>query len=94
MTLHVKSASNAVDRRSLNRPNEPRSQYGALPAVFVSQEVVSVAISIRLAPENEARLEALARRTGQSKTFYVRAAIHEHLGELEEQFWADSVVHE
>jgi len=56
--------------------------------------VVSVAISIRLTPEDEARLEALARRTGRSKTFYVREAIHEHLGELEEQFWADSVVQE
>jgi len=53
-----------------------------------------VAISIRLTPEDEARLEALARRTGRSKTFYVREAIHEHLGELEEQFWADTVVQE
>jgi len=53
-----------------------------------------VAISIRLTAEDEARLEALARRTGRSKTFYVREAIHEHLGELEEQFWADSVVQE
>ncbi len=53
-----------------------------------------MAISIRLTPEDEARLEALARRTGRSKTFYVREAIHEHLGELEEQFWADTVVQE
>jgi len=53
-----------------------------------------MAISIRLTPEDEARLEALARRTGRSKTFYVREAIHEHLGELEEQFGADSVVQE
>ncbi len=53
-----------------------------------------MALSIRLTPEDEARLEALARRTGRSKTFYVRAAIHAHLGELEELFWADSVVQE
>ena len=53
-----------------------------------------MAISIRLTPEDEARLEALARRPGRSKTFYIRAAIHEQLGVLEEQFWADSVVHE
>ncbi len=53
-----------------------------------------MALSIRLTPEDEARLEALARRTGRSKTFYVRAAIHEHLGELEEQFWADTAVRE
>ncbi|ANZ28611.1 CopG family transcriptional regulator (plasmid) [Rhodococcus sp. WB1] len=53
-----------------------------------------MAISIRLTPEDEARLDALARRTGRSKTFYIREAIHAHLGELEERFWADSVVHE
>ena len=53
-----------------------------------------MAISIRLTPEDEARLEALARRTGRSKSFYVREAIHEHLSELETQFWSDSVVRE
>jgi RHH-type transcriptional regulator, rel operon repressor / antitoxin RelB len=53
-----------------------------------------MAISIRLTEEDEARLDALARRTGRSKTFYVREAIHEHLDELEERFWADSVVNE
>lgn len=56
------------------------------------QEVGAVAISIRLTPEDEARLERLAQRTGRSKTFYVREAIHEHLEGLEERFWADSVV--
>lgn len=53
-----------------------------------------MAISIRLTPEDEARLDELARRTGRSKTFYVREAIHRHLDDLEEQFWADSVVRE
>lgn len=53
-----------------------------------------VAISIRLTPEDESRLEELARRTGRSKTFYVREAIHTHLDELEERYWADSVVRE
>jgi len=57
-------------------------------------EVAVVAISIRLAPDDESRLEALARRTGRSKTFYVREALHEHLDDLEERFWADSVVQE
>lgn len=50
-----------------------------------------MAISIRLAPDDESRLEALARRTGRSKTFYVREALHEHLDDLEERYWADSV---
>ncbi|GAB3397072.1 hypothetical protein GCM10027568_32380 [Humibacter soli] len=53
-----------------------------------------MAISIRLTPEDESRLESLARRTGRSKTFYVREALHEHLDDLEERFWADSVVRE
>ena len=51
-----------------------------------------MALSITLTPEDDARLTELARRTGRSKTFYVREAIHEHLGELEERFWADTVV--
>lgn len=53
-----------------------------------------MSLSVRLTPEDEARLEQLARRTGRSKTFYVREAIKEHLDELEERFWADSVVRE
>lgn len=53
-----------------------------------------MAISIRLAPEDEARLTELARRTGRSKTFYIREAIHEHLDDLEERYWADSVARE
>jgi RHH-type rel operon transcriptional repressor/antitoxin RelB len=53
-----------------------------------------MALSIRLTPEDEERLERLARRTGRSKTFYVREAIHEYLGDLEDRFWADSVVRE
>lgn len=51
-------------------------------------------LSVRLTPEEEARLDALAARTGRSKTFYVREAIHAHLDELEERYWADSVVRE
>ncbi|HET7174235.1 MAG TPA: type II toxin-antitoxin system VapB family antitoxin [Nocardioidaceae bacterium] len=53
-----------------------------------------MALSIRLTPEDDARLAELARRTGRSKTFYVREAIHEHLDDLEERFWADAVVRE
>ncbi|HEY5881750.1 MAG TPA: ribbon-helix-helix protein, CopG family [Nakamurella sp.] len=51
-----------------------------------------MAISIRLTPEDDARLAELARRTGRSKSFYVREAIHEHLDDLEERFWADDIV--
>ena len=55
---------------------------------------VSVAISIRLSPEDEERLTLLAAHTGRSKTFYVREAIHEHLDDLEERYWADRVIRE
>lgn len=51
-------------------------------------------MSIRLTPEDEQRLDELARRTGRSKTFYVREAIHEHLDDLEERYWADQAVRE
>ena len=51
-----------------------------------------MALSIRLSPEDEKRLDELAARTGRSKTFYVREAIHEHLDDLEERYWADQVV--
>ncbi|MGL5863054.1 MAG: type II toxin-antitoxin system RelB family antitoxin, partial [Phycicoccus sp.] len=43
-------------------------------------------ISVRLTPEDERRLDVLARRTGRSKTFYIREAIHEHLDDLEERY--------
>lgn len=49
-------------------------------------------LSVRLTPEEEARLDALAARTGRSKTFYVRQAIEAHLDDLEEQYWADAVI--
>jgi RHH-type transcriptional regulator, rel operon repressor / antitoxin RelB len=49
-------------------------------------------LSVRLTAEEEARLDALAARTGRSKTFYVRQAIQAHLDELEELYWADEAV--
>lgn len=51
-----------------------------------------MALSIRLSPEDERRLDELAKRTGRSKTFYVREAIHEHLDDLDERYWADRVI--
>lgn len=72
----------------------PPAHGPQVDAILVSKEVLVVAISIRLTPEDEARLADLARRTGRSKTFYVREAIHEHLNDLEERFWADSLVAE
>ena len=45
-------------------------------------------IAVRLPDEIEARLDALARATGRTKTFYVREAIVEHLDDLEDIYLA------
>ncbi len=46
-------------------------------------------LALRLPPEIEMRLEALAKRTGRSKSFYARAAILEHLDDLEDLYLAE-----
>lgn len=49
-------------------------------------------VTVRLTPEEEARLDALSRRTGRTKSFYVRAAIRAHLEDLEDAFAADEAM--
>ena len=46
-------------------------------------------LAIRLPPDGEIRLEALARATGRSKTCYAREAILEHLDDLEDIYLAE-----
>jgi RHH-type rel operon transcriptional repressor/antitoxin RelB len=46
-------------------------------------------LAIRLPQSIEKRLEKLARRTGRTKSFYVREAILEHLDELEDMYLAE-----
>ena len=41
-------------------------------------------LALRLAPEIEKRLEALARKTGRTKSFYAREAILRHLDDIED----------
>lgn len=45
-------------------------------------------LAIRLPQEIEARLAALAKSTGRTKSFYVREALLEHLGDLEDLYLA------
>jgi RHH-type rel operon transcriptional repressor/antitoxin RelB len=45
-------------------------------------------LAIRLPAEVESRLDALARATGRTKTFYAREAILEHLDDLEDLYLA------
>ncbi|HEV2426495.1 MAG TPA: DUF6290 family protein [Terriglobia bacterium] len=46
-------------------------------------------LAIRLPESIEKRLEKLARRTGRTKTFYVREAILAHLEEIEDLYLAE-----
>ncbi|HKM89242.1 MAG TPA: DUF6290 family protein [Candidatus Acidoferrales bacterium] len=49
-------------------------------------------LAIRLPQSIEKRLEKLARRTGRTKTFYVREAILQHLEDLEDVYAAELVL--
>ena len=46
-------------------------------------------LAIRLPEEIEDRLDKLARKTGRTKTYYVRQAILEHLADLEDVYLAE-----
>ncbi|MFC0266859.1 type II toxin-antitoxin system RelB family antitoxin [Kushneria aurantia] len=48
--------------------------------------------AIRLPPEIEERLEALAKATGRTKTYYAREAILEHLEDLEDAYLAEQTL--
>lgn len=49
-------------------------------------------IAVRVPKEIEDRLDRIAKLTGRTKTFYVREAILEHLGELEDIYVAEKVL--
>ena len=49
-------------------------------------------IAYRPTSEQEERLDALAKRTGRSKSFYLKEALDRHLDEIEELYWADDVI--
>lgn len=49
-------------------------------------------ISVRLGEELEQRLEALAKATGRSKTYYVREALIQKLEDMEDLYMAEAVM--
>ena len=49
-------------------------------------------LALRLPKDIERRLEALANRTGRSKSFYAREAILEHLDDLEAAYLSDEIL--
>jgi len=46
-------------------------------------------LAIRLPADVESRLDALAKKTGRTKTFYVREALGEYLADLEDYYLAE-----
>lgn len=46
-------------------------------------------LAIRLPSEIETRLDALAKATGRTKTYYAREAILEYLDDLEDAYMAE-----
>ncbi|MEX2579278.1 MAG: TraY domain-containing protein [Verrucomicrobiales bacterium] len=42
--------------------------------------------TVRLDSETEKRLEQLARKTGRTKSFYLRKALQEHLDDIEDYY--------
>lgn len=51
-------------------------------------------LALRLPPGIEARLEALAKATGRSKSYYAREAIIAHLDEIEDVYLAERELEE
>jgi RHH-type rel operon transcriptional repressor/antitoxin RelB len=47
-------------------------------------------LSIRLSPEIDGRLTHLARRTGRTKTYYVRELIESNMQDLEDRYLAEA----
>lgn len=48
--------------------------------------------SIRLSPETESRLDALAQRTGRTKAFYLRELVERGLEDIEDYYLAEEVM--
>jgi RHH-type rel operon transcriptional repressor/antitoxin RelB len=49
-------------------------------------------LSVRLPEELEQRLEALAKATGRSKTYYVREALIQKIEDMEDLYLAEAVL--
>ena len=69
-------------------PNARNAAAGPLPAAAFSLHAMT-AVSIRLPDDVSQRLRQLAARTGRSRTFYILAAIREHLDNLEDVYLAE-----
>ena len=50
-------------------------------------------VAVRLNKETENRLAFLAKKTGRTKSFYIRQALEEHLEEMEDAYLAEERYH-
>jgi RHH-type rel operon transcriptional repressor/antitoxin RelB len=60
----------------------------------IASQLEAPMLAIRLPEEIEQRLDALAKETGRTKTFYVRQAILEQLDDLEDYYLAEKALQE
>lgn len=58
----------------------------------MEKEKADQIIGIRIPKSIGQRLDTLAKRTGRTKTFYIREAILEHLDDLEDIYFAGKVL--
>jgi len=56
---------------------------------LIGVSFMSTMIAVRLPEDIETRLDKLARRTGRTKTYYVREAILNHIDDLEDIYLAE-----
>lgn len=57
--------------------------------LYMYDELERPMLALRLPPDLEARLDALAKKTGRTKSFYAREAIIEHIEDLEDLYLAE-----
>jgi RHH-type rel operon transcriptional repressor/antitoxin RelB len=84
---HLQKNRGGGSRRSGTRKLKLEVSSFPRAVLYLYSEVPVLAI--RLPQSIEKRLEKLARRTGRTKTFYVREAILEHLDDLEDLYQAE-----
>jgi RHH-type rel operon transcriptional repressor/antitoxin RelB len=88
-----RSAWNAARYKGEDQPTITNSLFHIeCFAILVSQscnEVTLMAVSLRLPQDISDRLDNLAKLTGRSKTYYMLAAIREHLSDLEDLHLAE-----
>ncbi len=58
----------------------------------MEKEKADQMIGLRIPKSVGQRLEILAKKTGRSKTYYIREAIMEHLDDLEDIYLAEQVL--